>query len=83
MKIVTYRNIRTFPFVYNLVSRTYIVSNVNIDIPMIKQESSSQSNYDFKVFKKHRFKGQLITLLLAMVYIIFIHMEIAFQFLLS
>ena len=40
--MVTYPNIRTFPFVYSLVSRTYTVSNVNIDVLMIKQESSWQ-----------------------------------------
>ena len=38
----TYGNIGTLLFVYRLVSRTCTVSNVNIDIPMIKQESSWQ-----------------------------------------
>ena len=31
-------NIGTFLFVHSLISRIYTVSNVNIDIPMIKQE---------------------------------------------
>ena len=37
-----YSNIRTFAFVYSSVFRTFTVSNVNIDIPVIKQESSWQ-----------------------------------------
>ena len=41
-KMVTYGNIGTFPFVYSLVSRTYTVSIVNIDIPKSKLESSWQ-----------------------------------------
>ena len=40
--MVRYSNIGIFQFVYSLFSLTYTVSNVNIDIPMIKQESSWQ-----------------------------------------
>jgi len=35
-------NVKTFVIVYSLISRTYTVPNVNMDIPMIKQESSWQ-----------------------------------------
>ena len=38
--MVTHGNIGTFPFVYSLVSRIYTVPNVDIEILMIKQESS-------------------------------------------
>ena len=38
--MVTYANIGKFPFVYSSVYQTYTVSNVNIDIPVTKQESS-------------------------------------------
>ena len=38
--MITYRCIETFPFGYSLVSRTYAVSNVDIDIPTIKQDNS-------------------------------------------
>ena len=40
--MVIYGQIGTFPFVYSLVCRTYTLSNVNIDILMMKQESSWQ-----------------------------------------
>ena len=42
MKMVTYGNIGTLPFVYSLVPRNYTVLNVIIDILMIKPESSWQ-----------------------------------------
>ena len=42
MNMVTHGNIGTFPFVYSLVCRSNTVPNVNIDFPMIKQESSWQ-----------------------------------------
>ena len=35
----THGNIETFTLVYSLISLTYTVSNVDIDIPMIKQEN--------------------------------------------
>ena len=35
IKIGTLSNVGTFPFVYSSVSRTYIISNVNIDIAMV------------------------------------------------
>ena len=35
IKIGTLSNVETFPFVHSSVSRTYIISNVNIDIAMV------------------------------------------------
>ena len=45
--MVTYGKIGTF--VHSSVTRTFTVSNVNIDIPMMKQESSRQRVWDFRV----------------------------------
>ena len=54
--MVTHGNIGTFAFVFSFVSCTYTVSNVNIDISMIKLENSwhrvrYQLAVDIKIFR--------------------------------
>ena len=69
IKVGTLSNVGTFPFVYSSVFRTYIISNVNINIvivTMVVGPIQIHLNEDIKVFNKHQVSDHLYTLLLSM-----------------
>ena len=68
IKIGTLSNVATFPFAYSSVSRTYIISNVNIDIAMITMVAGPiqiHPNEDINVLNKHQVSDHLYALLLS------------------
>ena len=70
IKIGTLSNVGTFPFAYSSVSRTYIISNVNIEFAMVTMVVGPIQIYpndDIKVFNKHQVSDHLYTLPLSMV----------------
>ena len=67
--ISTQSIVGTFPFVYTSFSRTNIISNVYINIPMVTMVVGPiqiRPNEDIKVFNKHQVSDHLHILLLPM-----------------
>ena len=68
IKISTLSNVGTFSFVHSSVTRTNIISNVNIDIAiviMVVSPIQIHPNEDIKVFDKHQVSDHFIHLSMA------------------